>query len=88
MFAKQLNAQRPMPYTISSLSLIPEDFSIIDGFVKSLKSPFDVIPAKAGIQYFKIVLDACLRRHDGVSDILRVCYYWVFALKDFTRHGG
>ena len=48
----------------------------IDGFVKSLKSSFDVIPAKAGIQYFQIVLDACLRRHDGVSDFLRVCQYW------------
>ena len=44
-----------------------------DGFVKSLKSSFDVIPAKAGIQCFQIVLDACLRRHDGISDFLRVC---------------
>jgi hypothetical protein len=30
--------------------------------VKSLKTSFDVIPAKAGIQCFQIVLDACLRR--------------------------
>ena len=50
----------------------------VDGFVKSLKSPFDVIPAKAGIQCFQIVLDACLRRHDGVSDFLRVCQRWTF----------
>ena len=44
-----------------------------DGFVKSLKTSFDVIPAKAGIQCFQIVLDACLRRHDGISHFLRVC---------------
>jgi len=47
----------------------------IDGFVKSLKTFFDVIPAKAGIQYFQMVLDACLRRHDGISDFLRVCQH-------------
>jgi hypothetical protein len=34
----------------------------IDGFVKSFKSSFDVIPAKAEIQCFQIVMDACLRR--------------------------
>jgi len=43
----------------------------IDGLVKSLKSSFSVIPAKAGIQCFQILLDACLRRHDEVSDFLR-----------------
>ena len=46
---------------------------LMNGFVKSLKSSFDVIPAKAGIQCFQIVLDACLRRHDRVSDFLRGC---------------
>jgi hypothetical protein len=45
----------------------------IDGFVKSFKSSFDVIPAKAEIHCFQIVMDACLRRHDGSSDFLRVC---------------
>jgi hypothetical protein len=50
----------------------------IDGFVKSLKTAFSVLPAKAGIQYFQMVLDACLRRHDGVSDFLRVCQRWTF----------
>ena len=49
--------------------------SNVDGFVKSLKTSFGVIPAKAGIQCFQIVLDACLRRHDGISDFLRVCQY-------------
>jgi len=31
---------------------------MIDGFVKSQKIPFSVIPAKAGIQLFQYVLDA------------------------------
>ena len=48
-----------------------------DGFVKSLKTSFDVIPAKAGIQFFQVVLDACLRRQDGISNFLRVCQFWV-----------
>ena len=34
---------------------------------------FDVIPAKVGIHTCQIVLDACLRRHDGISDFLRIC---------------
>ncbi len=47
--------------------------SKIDGLVKNLETFVDVIPAQAGIQCFQIVLDACLRRHDGFSDFLRVC---------------
>ncbi len=47
----------------------------IDGFVKRLKAFLLSFPAKAGIQCFQIVLDACLLRHDGVSDFLRVCQY-------------
>ena len=38
-----------------------------DAFVKSLKTSFDVIPAKAGIQCFQIVLDACLRNWMGLQ---------------------
>jgi hypothetical protein len=38
--------------------------------------PFSVIPAKAGIQCFQIVLDACLRRHDGILDFLQVHQNW------------
>ena len=53
----------------------------IDGFVKSLKSSLDVILAKAGIQFFQIVLDTCLRRHDGVSDFLRVCQFLFFSFQ-------
>ena len=45
----------------------------VDGILKSLKTSFDVIPEKARIQYFQIVSDACLRRHDGISNFLRVC---------------
>jgi hypothetical protein len=56
---------------------------IIDGFVKSLKTSLSVFPAEAGIQYFHIVLDACLRRHDGISDFLRVCHYSIFAFSKF-----
>ena len=37
----------------------------LDGFAKILKASLDVIPAKAGNQYFQVALDACLRRHDG-----------------------
>ena len=57
-----------------------------DGFVKSLKSFFGVIPAKAGIQYFQIVLDACLRRHDGILDFLRVCQSWWIRKKSEFRY--
>jgi hypothetical protein len=39
--------------------------SNVDGFVKSLKTSFSVFPAEAGIQYFHIVLDACLRGNDN-----------------------
>ena len=45
----------------------------IDGLVKSRKYPFFVIPAKAGIQYFRAFaeyLDSGLRRND---DFLRDC---------------
>jgi hypothetical protein len=44
----------------------------IDNFVKSLKTSFGVIPAKAGITCFYIIMDACLRRHDGFSEFQRV----------------
>jgi len=45
----------------------------LDGLVKSRKYPFFVIPAKAGIQYFRALaeyLDSGLRRND---DFLRDC---------------
>jgi len=41
-----------------------------DGFVKSLKMPFSVIPAKAGIQLFQD-LDPGFRRGDASGDFLR-----------------
>jgi len=60
-----------------------EEFGI--GFLKtygiklrSAATSFYVFPAKAGIQCFQIVLDACLRRHDGISDFLRDCQRWTF----------
>jgi hypothetical protein len=42
----------------------------LDGFVKSRKAPFDVIPAKAGIQYFQPLLDPGFRRGDGFDGFL------------------
>jgi hypothetical protein len=43
----------------------------IDGFVKSQKTPFSVIPAKAGIQECQGLLDPGFRRGDGLEDFLR-----------------
>ena len=53
------------------MSMRGSNRSRVDDLVKSLKTSFYVFPAKAGIQCFQIVLDACLRRHDGISDFLR-----------------
>ena len=49
-------------------------YSIDDGLVKSPFCPLYVIPAKAGIQLFQVVLDSCFRRRDGFSDFLRNCH--------------
>jgi hypothetical protein len=35
--------------------------------LKVLKLPLASFSAKAGIQYFQMVLDACLRRHDEIK---------------------
>jgi len=42
-----------------------------DGPVRSPKSPFSVIPAKAGIQEKQALLDPGFRRGDGIDDFLR-----------------
>ena len=42
-----------------------------DGLVKSQKVGFSVIPAKAGIQLFLVVLDPGFRRGDDPRDFLR-----------------
>jgi hypothetical protein len=44
------------------MSMRGSNRSRVDGLVKNLKTSFYVFPAKAGIQCFQIVLDACLRR--------------------------
>jgi len=44
----------------------------IDGFVKSPKTLFFVIPAKAGIQEYQGLLDPGFRRGDDFNDFLRV----------------
>jgi hypothetical protein len=45
----------------------------VDGLVKSPKLPIFVIPAKAGIQEYQLLLDPGLRRGDGLGDFLRMC---------------
>jgi hypothetical protein len=44
----------------------------IDGFVKSKKPPFSVIPVKTGIQEFQALLNSRLRGSDNLGDFLRV----------------
>ena len=53
-------------------------FSNFDGFVKSPKTPFFVIPAEAGIQCFEALLDPGFRRGDGFGDFLRVHQFSCF----------
>jgi hypothetical protein len=50
-------------------------YSIIDGLVKSLKSIAFVIPAKAGIQLFRLVLDSRFRGSDVITYFLRIHHY-------------
>ena len=45
---------------------------IVDGLVKSRKTPFSVIPAKAGIQSFQIVADHLDSGFHRSDDFLRV----------------
>jgi hypothetical protein len=42
-----------------------------DGFVKSPKTPFSVIPVKTGIQEIQELLDSRLRGSDDYGDFLR-----------------
>jgi hypothetical protein len=44
----------------------------VDGLVKSQKPLVLVIPAQAGIQSFRALLDSRLRGSDGLKDFLRV----------------
>ena len=43
----------------------------LDGFVRSRKTPFSVIPVKTGIQEIQEVLDSRLRGSDDYGDFLR-----------------
>ena len=47
------------------------DDSKRDEFVKSPFGPIFVIPAKAGIQLIRLVLDSCFRRSDGFPEIIK-----------------
>jgi hypothetical protein len=53
----------------------PDDFNKAiraDELVKSRLIPFSVIPAEAGIQPFRAVLDPGVRRGDDMKDFLRL----------------
>jgi len=50
-------------------------FPSIDKPVKSQICSFDVIPAKAGIQFFQMLMDSGLRGSDGLFDFLQVHQY-------------
>jgi len=57
----------------------------IDAVAKSRKCPFSVIPAQAGIQYFRALaeyLDSGLRRND---DFLRDCQHWNIRVLNLFR---
>jgi hypothetical protein len=56
-----------------TFGIFPENNSPInpDGLVKSKKTGFSFIPAKAGIYLFQGVLDPGFRRGDGPKDFLR-----------------
>jgi len=49
---------------------------MIDDLVKSQFWPVFVIPAKAGIQLFKHVMDSRLRGNDRFGDFLRGRHDW------------
>jgi len=58
----------------------------VDGFVKSQKTPFPVIPAEAGIQFFQLVtafLDPGFRRGD---DFLRVHQILILEILNVFLH--
>jgi hypothetical protein len=55
----------------------------IDGFVKSRKKLFSVIPAEAGIQSFQGILDSRLRGRDDLRDFLRTHQNW--RVEEFAR---
>jgi hypothetical protein len=54
-----------MQFSIKDLTTLIMFVIKDDGLVKSRKSSFFVIPAKAGIQSFRRVIDSGFRRSDG-----------------------
>jgi hypothetical protein len=55
----------------------------IDGFVKSPKVVFFVIPAEAGIQSFQALLDSRLRGSDNCGDFLLTHQYSIIPFFSF-----
>jgi hypothetical protein len=57
-------------FVFNEANLISKEINI-DGFVKSLKIPFPVIPAKAGIQSFQMVINSLDSGFHRSDDFLR-----------------
>jgi len=53
--------------------------------VKSLKTPLGVIPAKAGIQYFQVLLDACLCRACPCRGRGRTRFWTFYGIINFIK---
>jgi hypothetical protein len=56
---------------------LPNEVIGIDEVAKSRQIHFSVIPAEAGIQSFRGVLDPGVRRGDDRKDFLRVHQSWI-----------
>jgi hypothetical protein len=59
-----------------------QDSKIIDGFLKSRKRPFPVIPVETGIQEIRALLDSLKFLLSLGADILCEGYYGVFSGKE------
>ena len=62
-----------MEFYLFSMILTESEYLNFDGFVKSPKIPFSVIPAKAGIQFFQAVADHLDSGFHRSDDFLRDC---------------
>jgi hypothetical protein len=70
--SSQLSAKGIENKSLADRWSLKAEISIFDSLVKSRKWPLFVIPAKAGIQCFQMLMDSGFRRSDGLSDFLRI----------------
>jgi hypothetical protein len=80
LFRRASHTYRGKSYSYYS----PNSALNIDSVVKSLKTPFAVFPAKAGIQSFQIILDACFPEI-GVFTDLSILPRYKNISKDYSR---